>query len=180
MHSWRVLLLPYLDRNELYEQYDFSEPWDGPSNSRLLDQRPQTYGLHDRNDEPGSLTNYLVVIGPETLWPGSSPADEPFGSQKILIVENVGADVAWTEPRDLFLDTMSFDLAASAPNGVSSRYLPAAVALGDGSIRKLPPERISPDELRALLTGHTGLNAALASPHLQLNDGRERPLKTNQ
>src|SRR5262245_23624397 len=34
-HSWRVLLLPYLGYEELYKQYDFNEPWDGPNNSRL-------------------------------------------------------------------------------------------------------------------------------------------------
>ena len=27
-HSWRVLLLPFLEQQPLYEQYDFSQPWD--------------------------------------------------------------------------------------------------------------------------------------------------------
>src|SRR5579872_1042254 len=27
MHSWRVLILPYLDEESLYSEYDFSEPW---------------------------------------------------------------------------------------------------------------------------------------------------------
>ena len=36
MHSWRVLLLPYLDRSDLYKAYDFTEPWDGPNNRKLL------------------------------------------------------------------------------------------------------------------------------------------------
>src|SRR4051812_11083639 len=30
MHSWRVLLLPYLDQAGLYDAYNFGEPWDGP------------------------------------------------------------------------------------------------------------------------------------------------------
>lgn len=30
MHSWRVVILPCLDRRDLYEAYDFNEPWDGP------------------------------------------------------------------------------------------------------------------------------------------------------
>lgn len=34
MHSWRVLL-PYLEQEALYDQYDFSEPWDGPNNRKL-------------------------------------------------------------------------------------------------------------------------------------------------
>ena len=35
MHSWRVLILPYLDQQQLYDQYDFSEPWNGPNNQQL-------------------------------------------------------------------------------------------------------------------------------------------------
>ena len=27
MHSWRVLILPYLEESALYMQYDFNEPW---------------------------------------------------------------------------------------------------------------------------------------------------------
>ncbi len=180
MHSWRVLLLPYLDAGNLYDQYDFSEPWDGPSNRRLLNQRPRTYALHDRNEEPDSLTNYLVVVGPDTMWPGSKATGEPFGGRKILIVENVGADVHWTEPRDLNLDTMNFDLTASSPDGVSSSYLPAAVALSDGTIRRLPPEKISPEELRDLLTGKVDLKAALSDAVFQLDDGRDRPERNDQ
>src|SRR5262245_66359 len=40
MHSWRVLILPDLDQQALYNDYNFSEPWDGPNNSRLLTRIP--------------------------------------------------------------------------------------------------------------------------------------------
>ncbi len=179
MHSWRVLLLSQFDA-ELFRQYDFSEPWDGPNNRQLLNRRPRMYALHDRNDEPGSITNYLVVVGPNTMWPGSEPTERPFGGKQILIVENVGADVPWTEPRDLTLETMNLDLAASAPDGISSSYLPAAVALNDGSIRKLPPDKISPAELRGLLTGDIDLETALRHSDFQLEDGRKRPKRDTQ
>ena len=43
MHSWRVLILPYLERRDLYEQYKFDEPWNGPNNSKLLASRPRLY-----------------------------------------------------------------------------------------------------------------------------------------
>jgi len=41
-HSWRVLLLEFLDP-ALYQQYSFTEPWDGPKNSRLLPLIPSYY-----------------------------------------------------------------------------------------------------------------------------------------
>src|SRR5204863_151662 len=35
MHSWRVLILPYIDHVSLYYEYRFDEPWDGPNNRKL-------------------------------------------------------------------------------------------------------------------------------------------------
>ncbi|MEZ6114117.1 MAG: DUF1559 domain-containing protein [Pirellulaceae bacterium] len=32
MHSWRVLILPFMEQRELYDQCRFDEPWDGPNN----------------------------------------------------------------------------------------------------------------------------------------------------
>src|SRR5690349_21111160 len=32
MHSWRVLILPFIDCNDLYKEYNFSEPWSSPDN----------------------------------------------------------------------------------------------------------------------------------------------------
>src|SRR5579864_6535484 len=43
MHSWRVLMLPFLDRPDLYEAYRFDEPWDGPNNSKLHDKIVETF-----------------------------------------------------------------------------------------------------------------------------------------
>ncbi len=47
MHSWRVLLLPFLGQQALYDDYRFDEPWDGPHNALL----------HERASE--ALTNYF-------------------------------------------------------------------------------------------------------------------------
>jgi hypothetical protein len=43
MHSWRILLLPYIERGDLYKQYRFDEPWDGPNNRKLASQMPGLY-----------------------------------------------------------------------------------------------------------------------------------------
>lgn len=42
-HSWRVLILPYLEQQTLYDRYDFNEPWDGPHNSQLAALMPPVY-----------------------------------------------------------------------------------------------------------------------------------------
>src|SRR5438552_18335675 len=43
MHSWRVLILPFIDQADLYSKYNFDEPWDGPNNIKLLDEMPRLY-----------------------------------------------------------------------------------------------------------------------------------------
>ena len=32
MHSWRVLILPFMDRDDVYKKYSFKERWNGPNN----------------------------------------------------------------------------------------------------------------------------------------------------
>ena len=49
-YSWRVAILPYLDQNELYKQYSFDEPWDGPNNRKLIDKMPYTTARRELTD----------------------------------------------------------------------------------------------------------------------------------
>ena len=49
MHSWHALILaPFVYQHELYEQYRFDEPWDGPNNSQLADRMPRTFHMPKR------------------------------------------------------------------------------------------------------------------------------------
>jgi hypothetical protein len=36
LYSWRVLLLPFLEERELYEDFHLNEAWDSPHNTKLL------------------------------------------------------------------------------------------------------------------------------------------------
>jgi type II secretory pathway pseudopilin PulG len=36
LHSWRTLILPYLERKQLYESIDLSKPWNDPANAAAL------------------------------------------------------------------------------------------------------------------------------------------------
>ncbi len=178
MHSWRVLLLPYMDQPELYEAYDFSEPWDGPNNRKLLQRRPKAYAFPSE-EKGGSVTNYLAVVGPQTAWPGAEPAggNKPHATSgsTILVVENHGSGIHWTEPRDLQFDTMNMSVRDEAPDGISSPYKLVGVVSIDGSLNTLGPE-LSPDELRAMLTLNN--QQPIDSPAVQeMEDGRQRPLK---
>ena len=62
-HSWRVLLLPLLGHRDLFDQYDFSQPWDSAKNLRLLDKMPAVFHDPIYGDKLGHFTNYAAVLG---------------------------------------------------------------------------------------------------------------------
>lgn len=178
MHSWRVLILPFIEEKELYDQYDFSQPWNSPSNQKLAGQMPRLYAFHDDHRPGLVVTNYSAVVGKDTAWPGprSRSRDEitDGGDATILFVENLGAQIHWMEPRDLEIESMSLTINHS--DGLSSKYDRPAVALVDGDLRKIEPS-MDPDLLRALLTvnGNERVDQVGDSWRL-LHDGRDRPL----
>ena len=72
LHSWRVLILPFLEEQALYKQYDFNEPWDGPNNIQLLDQMPDVFACPSHEHKPPKgvqYTSYLAITGEHTVWP---------------------------------------------------------------------------------------------------------------
>ena len=153
LHSWRVLVLEFLDK-DVYEQYDFRESWDGPHNRQLLDRMPRTYVFPGDNPQATSTTNYLAVIGKETVWQDDRSIriqDIFHPDNTIMIVENRGSGILWTEPRDLAFGTMDFSLANDSPNGISSKFDRAAIATVDATVLRL--ERDVPSAtVRAMLT----------------------------
>jgi Protein of unknown function (DUF1559)/BlaR1 peptidase M56 len=75
-YSWRVAILPYLEQQELYNQYNFDEPWDGPSNRKLVDKMPTVYSHPGADGGPSSHINasYFVFTGKGTALSPSPDA----------------------------------------------------------------------------------------------------------
>lgn len=118
MHSWRVLVLPFLGQQEeqLYKEYHFDEPWNGPHNRELAEAMPQVYGCPcDAAAFVSSHTSYLAVIDgatgdfatePENLDVNKPPPKAGAAAKPktpYLIVEVAESGISWMEPRDLVL-----------------------------------------------------------------------------
>jgi len=177
IHSWRVDILPYIEHETLFRQYRFSEPWDSAANAALLERMPKTYVLHGLEKPGNAVTNYLVVVGDETAWPGPktiAAADIKDGTTNtIMIVEN-RPGVPWMSPRDLSFNEMDFTIPSH--RGVSSRYVDPAVVMFDGAVRRLKPS-LSPEALRAMCTIRGGEKIGFDETGgvELLRDGRDRP-----
>lgn len=172
MHSWRTLILPYLDRSDIYKQYRFDESWDGPNNSRLTGSiKLNSFRCAQDRESPPTHTNSLAVIGPETAWPGSRCVRiEDFRKgtcNTILLVEVRHSGIAWMEPRDLDMRQMAPGINAKAVQGISSNHPAGAnVGFADGSVRFLP-DSLTPAELDAMLSirgGETAPEIAAPTP----------------
>ena len=117
VHSWRVLLLPYLGETKLYEKYDFSEPWNGPRNSLLASRIPECYKCPLDNGKCASVyemvfnyryhdlqANYLLISGSTSAFrDGIAPtlAEFPDGARRtLLLVESSAKGRNWMEPVD--------------------------------------------------------------------------------
>jgi hypothetical protein len=63
--SWRVAILPYVERDNLDRQFKLDEPWDSEHNLKLLSRMPTVYRV---GIEPNDATHtyYQVFAGPGT------------------------------------------------------------------------------------------------------------------
>lgn len=159
-HSWRVLILPYLGREDLYFAYNFSERWDGPGNRTLIPRMPSAFACETSEDTTSGHTSYLAIAGAGTAFPGAKSSDlGKLGdgvSRTIMVAEVAESGVLWTEPRDMDIATMSFHIDdAGHPSISSRRHERPAVAFADGQVQRLD-RSMKPETLRALVTIHRG------------------------
>jgi hypothetical protein len=162
LHSWRVLLLPYLEQEELYDELRLDEPWDSPHNQAVFEakQMPSIFAcpieVKERRNDNVKETSYVMVVGAGTLSDGPNAvrlediSDGP--SNTVAVVEMTGSGIHWAEPRDLDTDTMSYGIndpdrpCIRGPHGAG-----ALVVLCDGKEEYLT-NSTAPETVKAVTT----------------------------
>ena len=169
IHSWRVLIAPFMESGPFYYSYNLAEPWDGPNNRRAIDHhRPYWYECPSRGAKPG-LTGYVMIVGPKTSSPGAHSirlGDIRDGAGRTIVIAEVSnVDIPWAEPRDLDAETMSWIIDDPSRPGISSHHdRGPAVAFADGTVRRLGPAQPSAT-LKAMTTISGGEAVDLEKPH---------------
>lgn len=148
--SWRVAILPYIEQNDLYQQFHLDEPWDSPHNITLLERMPQTYANPQVEVAPG-YTVYLAPVGKNAGWLDKNMRLSAItdGTSNTIALTEVAPYLAvpWTAPDDLDIDENSGSSWMSD--------LGANVGMFDGSVRWISAE-LAEQTLRALMTINGG------------------------
>ena len=147
LHSWRVLILPYLESSPLYREIRLDEPWDSEWNSRFHSLPVSPFACPSRvaalpDGAPVAETTYSVVVGNETAFPGVGKwrkwEDFADGLAKTLCVVERKTPVCWMDPtQELTLETFAAELA-NEHKGRKSGEGGALAATFDLAVRFVP------------------------------------------
>lgn len=159
-HSWRVLILPFLEGGfEVYQAYDFSQPWDAEANVAVARRRIAAYRDPFDGADAGAA-GYAVILSDDGVFPPAGATmtdadDRGFRARgtklreirdgtsltACLVPMNAAAGTPWTEPKDVPVEaaTRAADggiRIVSAAEQSTAGYF--SVGFCDGSIRTLP------------------------------------------
>jgi hypothetical protein len=182
--SWRVELLPFLGQkaHDLYQEFQFNEPWDSPHNKKLLAKMPEIYApVRGKTREPYA-TYYQVfvttgsVTAMDTPFNGMLcsrlPASFPDGTMFTFLIVEAGEAVPWTKPEDI-------PYAAKKPVPKLGGLFPDGfhAALADATVRFIPKDT---DEktLRLLIVPNDGEPVVLPGKEVKVDVKRPGPNKT--
>lgn len=168
--SWRVRMLPFIEQKPLFDQVNFSEPWDGPRNTSLQNSpMPGVYAVPPAGSDERN-TSYLVFTSNDRVQHNQLQGEPLFGSFRsqlrgragladcrdgtsntIMVVEaDRDRAVHWVKPHDL-----KFDPANPKAGLGQVRSGGFIVVMGDGAVRFLPSS-IDDDVLRKLVLRDDG------------------------
>jgi prepilin-type N-terminal cleavage/methylation domain-containing protein len=151
LHSWRTLILPFLDCKPLYDSIDLSKPWDDPANAAALASMPYVYRCFAA-EIPSNCTTYLGLVSPTACFQPTESRPlagitDPHSSTLMVIEVPAEDAVPWMAPQDTdggLLLAFGRDTRFSHEGGTPAAFV-------DGSVRFLSADTAN-KVLRAMIT----------------------------
>jgi prepilin-type processing-associated H-X9-DG protein len=168
LHSWRVLILPFIEQNALYEKIRLDEPWDSEHNKQFHNVVVPVYACPKNKTEGTKNCHYSVIAGGIFTrakkagdHTGSGFGDIQDGTSNTIALVEVKEGFCWMDPSaDVTLEelVMGINVEGGWVGGKHSGGI--NVAMFDGSVHFLPNETPR-GTLHGLATPNGGENNVL-------------------
>jgi hypothetical protein len=137
MHSWRTLILPFLEQNALYARIDLTKAWDDPVNAGAVRSYISTYQCPELIG-PEHHTTYMAIVTSSSCIRATEPrllADITDDHAETLMVVELDLEhaIPWMAPRDAD-DAL---LLALGPTSKLAHVGGTQAAFVDGTVRFL-------------------------------------------
>lgn len=151
--SWRVAILPYIEQQNLYNQFKLDEPWDSENNKKASSMVVKTF-MHPQSPDPNSgLTHYRIFYGKDAIF--DLKDSKPFaqitdGLSNTWMVVEADEGTPWAKP-----DEFLYDAKKPLPKFNSFNKFGFNVLYGDGSVRFIS-NSVPEKSIRAAITANGG------------------------
>ena len=151
LHSWRTLLLPWLDQKPLYDTIDLSKPWDDPANANAFHAELSIFRCPEA-DCPENHATYLAIVASDgCMRPGASAKISEITdglSNTLVVIEAPSAHaVHWMAPMDASESLVTGFGPATKPHHKGGQF----VAFVDGHVRFIK-DQVTAAQWRALIS----------------------------
>ena len=142
LHSWRTLLLPFMEQQALYDSINLSKPWNDPINARIADTSVSIYACPSLPIQK-KFTTYKVVVDPSSAFPGNRSVrlrEIHDGTANTLLVFESSRDTAvhWMAPEDASMAEFVSD--GTGGNNRTVHFGGGHICVADCAVRFLPSE----------------------------------------
>ncbi len=154
LHSWRVLLLPFVDGPKIHKKYDFSQPWNSPHNSQVqLEHFHYSAYSCPSCTRNHAQTNFMALRGKGTLW--SEPQSAFDGPTSGVLIVEVPGTVNWMDPADIDIEDAIKTLSTAETKGIFPHRL-GTHFIGSTSGTRVIPRDATEAMIRKTLTQRGG------------------------
>jgi prepilin-type N-terminal cleavage/methylation domain-containing protein/prepilin-type processing-associated H-X9-DG protein len=104
LHSWRTLILPYLEQEQLYRTIDLAKPWNDPANARARETPLGIFRCPEVRD-PKNTTTYVAIVGSDVCFLPTEgrrldEITDSHGSTLMVIEAGEENAIPWMAPMD--------------------------------------------------------------------------------